>query len=325
MHRSAIVFALYLSFAIALGAACGPSQPETPGDDAFETGSGGKGGAGGSSGVGGGTGGSTTGGTGGSTTGGTGGTGGGTAGRSAGGTAGVMGGAGRAAGGAGGGVTGGSSGAGGTTAGTGSASGGMGGTVAGSAGSGSGISCGATFAVGMDGFVRMPAKDGSCWHGYAYAAGNGCTATGCTGSTTISYCGDATATNFTKCMGMLSIAGTLESSIEPDYAGYVLVGFSLNEGVGGGTKGTVTPKGASLVVSGAAAGGRVQLQAGSNYWCAPFTSGTAIPYATFNTKCWDNSGTAYSTATPIDTIALQIPGGMADAAYTITLTSVAEM
>jgi hypothetical protein len=333
MHRSATVFALYLSFAIAVGAACGqPAGPETPDEDSFNAsgGTGNTGSTGGSAGKGG----SVTGGTGGSVTGGTGGsvTGGGAGvGMVVGGAGGVMGGAGRAnTGGAGGSVSG-SAGTGGAVSaggagGAGGSSGGMGGSVSGSAGTGAlGVTCDTAFAVGMDGFVRVPAKDGSCWHGYAYGTGNGCTASGCTADTTISYCGDATATNFTKCMGMLSISGTLEAAVDPDYAGYVLIGFSLNEAVGGGTKGTVTPKGASLVVTGAAAGGRVQLQAGSNYWCAPFTSGTPIPYATFNTKCWDNSGTAYSTATPIDTIALQIPGGMANAAYTITLTSVAEM
>jgi hypothetical protein len=321
---------LYLSFAIAVGAACGePAGPETPDEDAFNVsgGTGNTGSTGGASGKGG----SVTGGTGGSVTGGTGGsvTGGGAGvGMVVGGAGGVMGGAGRANTGGTGGSVSGSAGTGGAVSagGAGPASGGMGGTMSGGAGTGAmGITCDTAFAVGMDGFVRVPAKDGSCWHGYAYGTGNGCTASGCTADTTISYCGDATATNFTKCMGMLSISGTLEAAVDPDYAGYVLIGFSLNEAVGGGTKGTVTPKGASLVVTGAAAGGRVQLQAGSSYWCAPFTSGTPIPYSTFNTKCWDNSGTAYSTATPIDTIALQIPGGAANAAYTITLTSVAEM
>jgi hypothetical protein len=324
---------LYLSFAIAVGSACGqPAAPETPGDDSFTPNQGGTNNNGG---TGGGTGGTATGGTG---TGGTatGGTGGGTGGSTTGGAGGVSGmpGVGGAmmagrpgtTGGTGGSVatggTGGSVATGGTggsvatggSSGTGSATGG---STSGAGGSGTGVSCDTTFKVGADGFVRMPTKDGGCWHGYAYGSGSK--------ATTVSFCGDATATNFTKCMGMLSITGTLEESIEPDYAGYVLIGFSVNEAQGGGTKGTVTPKGASLVVTGTAAGGRVQLQAGTKYWCANFTSGTPIPYTTFNTACWDDSGDAYSTATPIDTVALQIPGGMAAAAYSITLTSVAEM
>ena len=184
-------------------------------------------------------------------------------------------------------------------------------TSTGTAGASSGsVTCDTAFAVGMDGFVRMPAKDGSCWHGYAYGTGNSCTATACTGMTTISYCPPDGA-----------------AATSPDYAGFVLIGFSVNEPAGGGTKGTVKPTGTGIVVTGVAAAGRVQLQNGSTYYCAPFTSGTVIPYTSFNTKCYDTppDGTAYTTATPIDTIALQIPGGMATAAYTISLTSVKEM
>ena len=71
----------------------------------------------------------------------------------------------------------------------------------------------------------------------------------------------------------------------------------------------------------------MQLQNGSTSYCAAFTSGTVIPYATFNTKCWNTpaDGTAYAAGMPIDTISLQIPGGMTDAMYKLSLTSVKEM
>jgi hypothetical protein len=311
MHRSAIVFALYLSFAIALGSACGTPGPETPGDDSFET-SGGKGGAGGSSGVGG----STTGGTGGSTTGGTGGTGGvsGSAGRAAGGSAGVMGGAGRSAGGAGGGVTGGSSGAGGSTAG-GPATGGAAGTMTGGAGTGTGVSCDATFAVGMDGFVRMPGAMGACYSGYAFAGGDA--------TSMVVFPGGGT--DFTKAMGMLNISGTVGEAVDPDYLGNVYFGFNVNQKVGATTKGTVAPAGTSLTVTctGCATPAmRVQL-VGAKQWCAPLTSGTAIPYASFKTECWGTAGTAYAKE-PIESIQISIPGGAAAATFDFTLTAVTE-
>jgi hypothetical protein len=349
MYRSAVVFGLYLSFALAIGAACsngsGPQVPDfLPGAGGSTSGSGGTTGGslasggttGGTNTTGGTTGGTnttggTTGGTNttGGTTGGTNTTGGtgGSAGHATGGTGGTTGG-GTATGGTGG-TTGGTVGTTGGTGGTGGTTGGStatGGTTSGGAGTGSGTTCDTAFAVGNDGFVRMPAKDGSCWHGYAYGAGNSCTSTGCTGTTTIEYCGDTTATGFSTCKGVLSISGMLQSSVSPDYAGFVLIGFSTNEPAGGGTKGTVTPTGTGIVVTGSAAGGRVQLQNGSTYYCATFTSGTVIPYTSFNTKCYDTppDGVAYAKG-PIDTVALQIPGGAATAAYTVSITSVKEM
>lgn len=336
MYRSALVFGLYLSFALALGAACGGGQPQTPGDDAYDPGSA-RGGT--STGTGGtvsngGSGNTTaTGGSGNFTaSGGTGGTlsNGGTGNNTAAGGTGAQGGTSGTTGGTTGttggttGTTGGTSGTtggtGGTASGTGGTASGTGGTAAGTGGTtGTGVTCDTAFKVGNDGFVRMPAKDGSCWHGYAYAVGDS--------ATTVAYCGQSAAKDFTACMGDLSISGMLTASTADNmYAGYVLIGFSVNEPAGGGTKSTVTPTGTGLVVTGTAASGRVQLQNGSTYYCAAFTSGTAIPYTSFNTKCYDDppDGVAYAKG-PIDTIALQIPGGAMDAAYTIKLTSVQEM
>jgi hypothetical protein len=342
MYRSAVVFGFYLSFAIAIGAACSNGSPQLPDIGSFTpAGSGGtapaNGGTmgtstGGTAPANGGTTGTSTGGTTGGSLG-SGGSGGttGTAGHpSSGGMTSTTGGTTSSAGHAGTGgtvSTGGGTSTGGTTsaAGTGGTVGAAGTTTMGGAGT-SGVACDTAFSVGMDGFVRMPAKDGSCWHGYAYATGDSCTSSGCTGMTTIQYCG-GTATGFPMCKGMLSIAGTLNASTSANmYAGFVLIGFSLNEPAGGGTKGTVTPTGTGIVVTGTAAAGRVQLQNGSTYYCATFTSGTVIPYTSFNTKCYDMppDGTAYAKG-PIDTIALQIPGGMAAAAYSISLTDVKEM
>ena len=70
MYRSAVVFGLYLSFAIAIGAACSNGAPQVPGDDAFTPPS-----TGGTTGGGNGNGGGGTGGGGGGNGGGNGGTG----------------------------------------------------------------------------------------------------------------------------------------------------------------------------------------------------------------------------------------------------------
>jgi hypothetical protein len=320
MHRSAIVFALYLSFALALGAACGPSEPETPGDDAFSPNSGGtksSGGSGGSSGgaggAGGTTGGSFSGGTGGSATGGTGG-------GVTGGTGGsVMGGAGRAnTGGTTGGTTGGGAGTVGTTGGT---SGGMasatGGMGAVGTGGQSSVSCDAAFAVGMDGFVRMPGKGGGCYSGYAFAGGDT--------TSTVTFPGGGT--DFTKAMGVLNISGTVGSATEAnEYAGSVYFGFNIGQKVGGtNTKVVPTGTGITVTCTGCATPAmRVQLVSGSTQWCAPLTSGTAVPYTTFKTQCWEGGTSVVYAKEAIESIQISIPGGAADATFDLTLTSVVE-
>ena len=48
------------------------------------------------------------------------------------------------------------------------------------------------------------------------------------------------------------------------------------------------------------------------YWCYQITgnvtSPVVIPLTSFNTKCWDNSGTAFVPGTPIQTFDIVIPG-----------------
>jgi hypothetical protein len=94
---------------------------------------------------------------------------------------------------------------------------------------------------------------------------------------------------------------------------------------------TVTPTGTGLTVTVSASTGalpvRVQLTGtGATFWCYTLTgaSPVTIPYAMFNTACWDGSGTAYAKQ-PITSIELVVPGGMnAASGVSVALTSVRE-
>jgi hypothetical protein len=209
----------------------------------------------------------------------------------------------------------------GTTGGTGGTVGAAGTGTSGSAGTGAGtVACDPAFAVGNGGFVRAPMAGGACWHGYAFAGGD-------TGSTVMPA-------DFKSCMSPCSLTsmGEVGPATEANsYAGTVFLGFSVGEPAGGGTKATVTPTGTSITVTATApAGARVQLQAtggdkdATKRWCATLTSGTAIPYAMFNTACWDNSGATYMKQ-PIESVMIVVPGAEAAASFTIALTSIKEM
>jgi hypothetical protein len=188
----------------------------------------------------------------------------------------------------------------------------------GAGGTGSTATCDAAFAVGADGFVRAPGVSG-CWHGYAYSGGD-------TGSTL------TTMTSFAMCgmPCMLRVAGTLgPATAENAYIGSVYLGFNVAQPAGSTTFTTLTPTGTSLQVTYTKTAGpatiRVQIQAGANRWCAPLTASPAtIPYAMFNTACWDNSGTAY-TKQPIEAVQLVAPGEMTAVPLDVTLVSVKEL
>jgi hypothetical protein len=169
--------------------------------------------------------------------------------------------------------------------------------------------------VGADGFVRAPAAGGGCWHGYASAGGD-------PGSmvmpTTFSSCG-------MDCM--LRVSGRVGPAIA---SSYVYLGFNVDQALGSSSKAALVPVGTGLAVrytnTGASPVVRIQISSGSaasTRWCAPVTSASAtIPYAMFNTECWEGgSGTAYDKE-PIDTVQLVIPGGMEPAPFDVTLISV---
>ena len=74
--------------------------------------------------------------------------------------------------------------------------------------------------------------------------------------------------------------------------------------------------GLSLTLSGIVTGFRAQIQdaAGTKRWCAQITSNMMqIPWASFNTMCWDPTNAlaaAYSPSTPIASIAVVIPASL---------------
>ena len=177
------------------------------------------------------------------------------------------------------------------------------------------VTCDGVFSVGADGFVRAPGVSG-CWHGYAFAGGD-------TGSLVMP-------TSFATCGAgcQLRVSGTLgPATAANNYSGVVYLGFNLNQAAGSSTLGgRVTPTGTSLQVTYTKVSGptivRIQIQSGSTRWCAQLAgSPVNIPYATFNTACWDMTGSAYAKQ-PIESVQLVAPGGAAAVPIDMTLVSV---
>jgi len=125
--------------------------------------------------------------------------------------------------------------------------------------------------------------------------------------------------------------GTVGPAVAPSYAGVAYLGFNLGQNAGSTTVPTVTPTGTGLTVTFSATTAtlplRVQLVGtGSTFWCYTITgaSPVTIPYAMFNTACWDGSGTAYAKQ-PITSIELVVPGGAtATSGVSVTLSGVRE-
>ena len=116
-----------------------------------------------------------------------------------------------------------------------------------------------------------------------------------------------------------------------NYATYAGVGFNVNQTTAGGTAApTLTPTGTALVIGYSGTYGslplRVQLTDGTSRWCyeiKAMPSPVTISYTSFNTACWDNSGTAYAKQ-PINALQLEVAGASAAGSYNISLTSVKE-
>lgn len=261
-----------------------------------------------SGGTGGGTGGGTTGGTGGSV-GGSGGT--------TGGTGGSVAGSGGTTGGTGGSIAGGT---GGTTGGTGGSVAGTGGSIAG-AGGGAGTgpsSCTGSWLVSETGYVTSPGTS-SCWQGHGWTSSFG----------TNSSIAPA---DFSLCGTPCSLCATGVVGAEIDFSGVGIVGMNLNQLAGDTVAGTITPSSTSLTVSFTNPGGsplRVQIQGPngdlleSDRWCYELTgvSGTVtIPYSSFNTQCWLNTGYFYG-GEPLEALILLVPGSdIYDVPFDICLT-----
>jgi hypothetical protein len=106
-----------------------------------------------------------------------------------------------------------------------------------------------------------------------------------------------------------------------DYSGTGMIGLNLNQAEGSSTTGSYTPTGSGVTVNVTNSGGsavRVQIQApggdtdATKRWCATLTtfgSPVTIPWSSFNTKCWDGSGTAYTAGTALQAVIILVPGG----------------
>jgi hypothetical protein len=204
-------------------------------------------------------------------------------------------------------------GTGGSNGGTGGSTSGTGGSLGGGAGQSS-ASCDASLTIASDGFVQMPAHD-ACWHGSAFSGGDTAPATSVYPETW-DTCG-------ASCQ--LAIIGTVAGGTGTTYA---YLGFYLNQAAGGTTKATVTPKGTALKITytyTSALTARIQLSAGSKSYCAALPeSGTSVPYTSFNTACWNGSGSVYAKD-PIDSLEVMIVGAGSPADFNLHITNVEEI
>ena len=112
------------------------------------------------------------------------------------------------------------------------------------------------------------------------------------------------------------------------------IGFNLNQDSAGATNGTVSAPAnivVTTVLSGSGAGNavaRVQITdtGSATSWCVDagkWTSGVAIPITSFNTACWDNSGTYLTAGAAIQAVHITIPSdATADRPFAICLAGV---
>jgi hypothetical protein len=102
------------------------------------------------------------------------------------------------------------------------------------------------------------------------------------------------------------------------YNCWATAGFTVNQSQTGmsGSSSPLAFSGSTVTVSYVNTGGSTlefQLYDGSNYWCSYLPASTSpttktIPFSSFNTKCWDNSGTTFVSGTPITAVDLVVPG-----------------
>jgi hypothetical protein len=166
---------------------------------------------------------------------------------------------------------------------------------------------------------------GGVWHGYLWDSATG------TGST-ISPVDFSTHTPGT--------AFCASGSVGPmtDYSGVAMIGFNINQAQGtattlgtwipasissGGVTLNVTNNGTSVL--------RVQIQGpngatdATDRWCATltqFNSTVTIPWSSFNTACWDGTGTYYS-GQALQAVMVLVPGGnVSSVSYSFCLNSI---
>jgi len=125
-------------------------------------------------------------------------------------------------------------------------------------------------------------------------------------------------TGCTPAFGSSALCAAGVVGLDTSYNSVVGVGFNLNQDAAGTVNGTVAAPAIITVVSTAYGAGvgnasiRVQISDANamTTWCVEagkWTSGVPIPITSFNTACWDNSGTYLSTGAPIQAIHLVVP------------------
>jgi hypothetical protein len=105
------------------------------------------------------------------------------------------------------------------------------------------------------------------------------------------------------------------------YNSWAGAGFNVNQTNSGssGSTSLLALNGTMLDMSYANPAGstlELQLWDGSDYWCyrlpaASSATTVSIPFSSLNTKCWDDSGTAFTSGTSITTVQLVVPGSAA--------------
>jgi len=223
-----------------------------------------------------------------------------------------------------GGASGGSNVTGAGTGGTTTTTGSTGGTTATTgAGGSTTVACGTGFQATSGGWVTMPGAGTTCWHGYAFDF------------TETPNCGSTIApADFSMCAATcaLTVTGSVAAATAANtYCGVVGLGINIGQTQGSKTASAVTPTGTGIKVafteSPATAAFRVQLRddTTSTQWCYTVTgsSPATIPYAMFNTACWDGSGAAY-VKQPFTSVQVLIAGGATATTYSMGVTSIAE-
>ncbi len=129
----------------------------------------------------------------------------------------------------------------------------------------------------------------------------------------------------------LTLTGNILAVTGANYS-FEGLGFGLGQISGGMANSEVAPTGTGLTIAftnttPASLPLRAQITDGTTTWCYTVTGGSPaiIPYASFNTKCYDSppDGTAYAKG-PINAIQLQIAGGTTSGAVKVTIMSVTE-
>jgi hypothetical protein len=176
-------------------------------------------------------------------------------------------------------------------------------TTGGSTGSTGGAGPGSVaYTVGASGYVTVCG-----WQGFAFTGA---------GPDNLSTIRPASFANLAA-GAELCASGTVGA--DPNYSGYALLGINIGQpdtGADEPPNAELVPQGTGLYVSvtnNASSSFRIQIQDASgetdaaHRWCAVYSGPGVIPWSSFNTACWDNSGSAYAGG-PINAVLVMVPG-----------------